>query len=112
VPVRPVFRCDFCDAQPDEETQRSLVAQMLDLRHGEYVDAEPGRWLKWTGRGLLGPTRYSCGAHRGDLKAVLREQYGTVGPQVWAMGPHPWSGPAGTERARRLLRTGRGGFAR
>jgi hypothetical protein len=33
-------------------------------------------------------------------------------PQAWAIGPHPWTGVAGTDRARRLLRTGRGGFAR
>ncbi len=112
MPVKPVFRCEVCAAEPDAATQLSLVAQILDLRHGEYVDAEPGRWLTWHGRGLYGPVRYACGAHRGDLKAALREAYGTVGPHTWAMGPHPWTGPAGTDRARRLLRAGRGGFAR
>ncbi len=112
MPVKPVFRCEICGTHPDAATQRSLEAQILDLRHGEYVDAEPGRWLTWHGRGLFGPIRHACGAHRGDLKALLREQYGTMGPQAWAMGPHPWTGPAGTDRARALLRTGRGGFAR
>ena len=33
------------------------MRQLLDLRHGEYVDAEPGRWLTWHGRGIYGPTR-------------------------------------------------------
>ena len=45
---------------------------MLDLRHGEYVDAEPERWLIWHGRGIYGPTRYACGNHRGELKALIR----------------------------------------
>ena len=111
MPVRVVFRCDFCSAVPDPETRASLERQLLDLRSGEYVDAEPGRWLTWHGRGIYGPTRYACGEHRGELKAVLREHYGTVGDRVWAMGPHPWAGRRGTARARRLARGG-GGFAR
>ena len=78
--------------------------QLLDLRHGEYVDVEPGRWLIWHGRGIYGPTRYACGAHRGELKALVREEYGTVGPRPWAKGPHPWAGRRGTDRARRLAR--------
>ncbi len=112
MPVKPVFRCDVCGTVPDPLTQLSLEEQMLDVRYGEYVDAEPGRWLTWHGRGLFGPHRYACGAHRGDLKAQLRDAYGTMGPNAWRMGPHPWTGKAGTDRARRLLRTGRGGFAR
>jgi hypothetical protein len=112
MPVKPVFRCEVCGAHPDPRTQRSLEAQILDLRYGEYVDAAPGNWLTWHGRGLFGPIRRACGAHRGDLKAHLREVYGTMGSQPWAIGPHPWTGVAGTDHARRLLRTGRGGFAR
>lgn len=111
VPVRVVFRCQFCDAAPDRDTQLSLQQQMLDLRHGEYVDAEPGRWLTWHGRGLYGPARYACGDHRGELKAWVRETYGTLGWHPWAMGPHPWRGRRGTARARALIRSGisRGG---
>ena len=86
------------------ETYAQLVRQLLDLRHGEYVDVEPGRWLIWHGRGIYGPTRYACGAHRGELKALVREEYGTVGPRPWAKGPHPWAGRRGTDRARRLAR--------
>jgi hypothetical protein len=104
VPVAVIFECDICGARPDAETQRSLERQLLDLRHGEYVDAEPGRWLTWHGRGLYGHTRYACGEHRGELKAELREQYGTVGPRPWDKGPHPWAGRRGTDRARRLAR--------
>ena len=52
MPVRVVFRCDVCGAQPDPETRRSLERQILDLCHGEYVDAPPGNWLTWHGRGL------------------------------------------------------------
>jgi hypothetical protein len=104
MPVTPVFRCDICGARPDAETHHWLRRQMLDLRFGEYVDAEPGNWLTWHGRGIYGAVRYACGQHRGELKADLRETYGTVGPHPWAKGPHPWAGRRGTDRARRLAR--------
>ena len=67
---------------------------MLDLRFGEYVDADPGNWLTWHGRGIYGRTRYACGEHRGDLKADLRETYGTVG------SPYGNHGGAGSEMDR------------
>ena len=73
---------------------------MLDLRFGEYVDADPGRWLTWHGRGIYGRTRYACGSHRGELKAELREEYGTIGPtrgrRARTRGP---AAAAPTERA-------------
>ena len=105
MPVAVVFRCEICGRRPGPETQAALERQLLDLRHGEYVDAEPGRWLTWHGRGIYGPTRRACGAHRGELKALVREEYGTVGPRPWDKGPHPWAGRRGTDRARRLART-------
>lgn len=108
--VAIVFTCEFCRTRPDRETQIALVDQMLDMRHGEYVDAEPGRWLSWHGRGLYGPNRYACGDHRGELKALLREHYGTLGWHPWAMGPHPWAGRRGSARARRLARAGGSSF--
>lgn len=40
VSVSVVFRCDHCGATPDPETRARLEAQLLDLRHGPYVDAE------------------------------------------------------------------------
>ena len=104
MPVSVVYRCDVCGCAPDPETYAQLVRQLLDLRHGEYVDVEPGRWLIWHGRGIYGPTRYACGDHRGELKALVRDEYGTVGPRPWAKGPHPWAGRRGTDRARRLAR--------
>ena len=104
MPVRVIFRCETCGCSPDPETHADLLRQLLDLRHGEYVDAEPGRWLTWHGRGIYGPTRYACGRHRGELKAFVREEYGTVGPRPWDKGPHPWAGRRGTDRARRLAR--------
>ena len=104
MPVSVVFRCEICGARPDPGTQVALERQLLDLRHGEYVDADPGRWLTWHGRGIYGPTRYACGEHRGELKAVVREQYGTLGWHPWAIGPHPWAGRRGTDRARQLVR--------
>ena len=110
MPVVVVFRCEFCGCAPGEATQADLRRQMLDLRHGEYVDAGPERWLVWHGRGIYGPTRYACGTHRGELKATLREQYGTLGWHPWAKGPHPWRGRRGTDRARALRRRTRSAF--
>jgi hypothetical protein len=110
MPVLVVFRCEFCGRAPGQETHADLRRQMLDLRHGEYVDAGPERWLVWHGRGIYGPTRYACGSHRGELKATLREQYGTLGWHPWAKGPHPWRGRRGSDRARSLRRTMRGAF--
>ena len=79
MPVKVVFECEVCAGRPGAETQAGLERQLLDLRHGEYVDVEPERWLVWHGRGIYGPTRYACGNHRGELKAMLREEYGNPG---------------------------------
>ena len=100
-----VYRCDVCGCAPDPETYAQLVRQLLDLRHGEYVDAEPGGWLTWHGRWIYGRHRYACGAHRGELKAQVRHDYGSLGWHPWARGPHPWAGRRGTDRARRIQRT-------
>ena len=70
MPVAVVFRCEVCGCRPGPDTQASLERQLLDLRHGEYVDAEPERWLVWHGRGIYGRTLYACGEHRGELKAI------------------------------------------
>ena len=79
---------------------------MLDLRFGEYVDADPGRWLTWHGRGIYGRTRYACGEHRGELKAELREAYGTIGPPPVGEGPAPVGrAAAAPTAARRLARS-------
>jgi hypothetical protein len=104
MPVTVVFRCEICGSRPHRETQLALEQQLLDLRHGEYVDAGPEHWLSWHGRGMYGPTRYACGEHRGELKAELREHYGMLGWHPWAMGPHPWARRRGTDRARRFSR--------
>ena len=105
MPVSVVFKCEVCGARPDPDTQVSLERQLLDLRHGEYVDAEPGCWLTWHGRGMYGPQRYACGEHRGELKAAVREHYGTLGWHPWAVGPHPWAGRRGPDPSRRFART-------
>jgi hypothetical protein len=86
MPVRVRFRCQFCDAAPDRETQRRLERGLRELVFGEYLDT--GSWLVWHGRGPLGPTRYACHEHRGDLVAYLREHYGTVAPHPWKMPPY------------------------
>jgi hypothetical protein len=100
MPVRMIFRCQFCDAMPDPETHASLVRQLHELVFGEYLDALPGRWLVWHGQGPLGPRRYACPDHRGELTAYLRVHYGSVGWQPWKMPPYPSSlRSADTERA-------------
>jgi hypothetical protein len=88
MPTRAVFRCQFCDAVPDHGTQRSLQGQVTERMFGEYLDAFPGRWLVWNGGGPLGPRRYACRKHRGDLVAYLRYHYATVAAQVWKMPPY------------------------
>ena len=98
-----IFRCQFCAAVPDPETQQSLERQLRELVCGEYLDALPGRWLVWHGRGPFGPTRYACAEHRGDLTAYLREHYGTLGWQPWKMPPYPITRRSrDTDRALRL----------
>lgn len=89
MPARMIFRCQFCRAVPDPLTQMSLEGQLQELAVGEYMDAMPGRWLVWHSRGALGPTRYACDQHRGELTADLREHYGAIGPQVWKKPPYP-----------------------
>ena len=89
MPVKLVFRCQFCDAVPDAETQRSLRGQVREMLFGEYLDMLPGRWLVWHGHGPLGPTRYACAEHRGELTAYLREHYGCVAPHPWKRPPYP-----------------------
>jgi hypothetical protein len=91
MPSRFVFRCEFCDTEPDEATQRSLTGQLADLRSGEYVNAPPGGWLVWHGRGIYGPTRYACADHRVALRNLVRKHYGTIGwhPHARVLGNLP-----------------------
>lgn len=100
VPVRVRFRCQFCSAEPDPDTQRSLERGLRELVFGEYLDVPPGRWLVWHGRGPLGPTRYACERHRGDLVADVREHYGTIASHPWKMPPYATTARSSdTERA-------------
>jgi hypothetical protein len=100
MPVRMVFRCQFCSDGPDPETQRSLERGLREMLFGEYLDMLPGRWLVWHGHGPLGPNRYACGAHRGELVAYVREHYGTLASHPWKMPPYPTSlRSSSTERA-------------
>ena len=89
MPVRFIFRCQFCQAQPDPLTQLSLQEAMRQFVWGAYQNALPGRWLVWHGRGLYGPARYACPEHRADLVAYLREHYGTIGFHPWKRPPYP-----------------------
>jgi hypothetical protein len=108
--VRVVFRCHFCDAEPDAGTHESLMRQLQLLLHGTYVEAAPGHWLVWHGRGVYGRNMYACSEHRETLKRYLRKHYG--GWHVWAEGPHPagWhfrEEAERTRRRRRMYATGR-----
>ena len=106
MPVRPVFVCEFCGARPDPETFYWLRRQMLDLRFGEYVDADPGQLADLArARHLRLAPATPAATTAGELKADLRETYGTIGRHPWAKGPHPWAGRRGTDRARRLARS-------
>lgn len=104
MPVWLVFRCEVCGDQPDALTQASLERQLMHQRFGEYVDAGPGGWLVWHGRGIYGRTMYACANHRGELKAFVRHHYGTVGPHPWSMRTYPSLSPDDAARARRRAR--------
>lgn len=121
MPTRLVFPCQLCDEQPDEATLRSLTAQLQELRFGEWVDASPGGWLVWHGRGPYGPTRYACREHRVDLRDFVRKHYGTIGwhPHARVLGDvpdevsrelaaPPAEGRRATARQRWLVRSGAG----
>ena len=98
--VNLIFRCDICGAQPERRTQTALERSLRELGFGEYLHIPVGRWLVWLGGGPLGPRRYACSAHRGELTADLREHYGTIAPHPWKMPPYPTSRrSADTERA-------------
>ncbi len=87
MPSRLIFRCQFCDAVPDDETHASLSAQLRAQLFGEYLDAMPGGWLTFTGNGICGPARYACFEHRDDLTTYVRKHYGTVAWQTKKTGP-------------------------
>jgi hypothetical protein len=104
MPSRLVFKCEFCESRPDQLTQASLERQLLHFRFGEYVDAGPGHWLVWHGRGIYGRTQYACGEHRGELKAFVRRHYGTIGPHPWSMRTYPSLSAEDAVAARRRAR--------
>jgi len=91
MPMRFIFRCQFCAECPDPLTQMALESAMRQFTWGAYQDALPGKWLVWHGRGLYGPARYACADHRGDLVAFLRKHYGTLGFHPWKRPPYPSS---------------------
>jgi hypothetical protein len=95
MPVRVIFRCEHCDAQPDTDTQRALEGQLRDRTFGEFRDAQPGGWLVWTGGGPLGAKRYACDEHRAELVAGLRRLFGARRCGVNADEPYPALWPQG-----------------
>ena len=108
MPVTVVFTCEICGARPDAETQVALERQLLDLRHGEYVDAEPGRWLTWHGRGMSGRNGTRAAPTAARLKALVREHYGTLRVAPVGDRTSPVGRPARpTERARSFARCAR-----
>jgi hypothetical protein len=110
--VKVVFRCQYCERLPDPLTQRCMETQLQEFLFGQYLDAAPERWLIWQGRGIFGPVRYACPEHRGELKAYLREHYGTLGWHPWAIGPHPLyaTGPGAATATQRHRASGSSTF--
>jgi hypothetical protein len=94
MPIAVVFRCEICGRRPGPETQLALERQLLDLRHGEYVDAEPERWLSWHGRGIYGPTRYACGGAPRRAEGVVARAVRHTRMAPVGQGPAPVGGQA------------------
>ena len=93
--VRVLFGCEYCDARPDADTQRTLQGQLRDRSCGAYYDAQPGGWLIWTAGGALGRRRYACHAHRVELTDDLQRHYRALHPGVVAGGPYAQLWPDG-----------------
>ncbi len=102
------FACEFCRARPDEETQRSLTRTLRCADGPPLLDALPGRWLVWRGGGALGPRRYACARHRGDLTGYLRLHYAGINACVWQRPPHPQVWPDGARRPPAQVRPAEG----
>ena len=98
VPIRLVFRCDYCGAQPDPDTHRALEGRLLDRRFGAYLDAQPGQLADLQRRRAPGRRRYACVAHRTDLTADLQAHYGAMCRLVHDEGPYPALWPNGFSR--------------
>lgn len=102
MPYRLIFRCHVCDNEPDALTQVSLERQLLHYRFGEYVDAGPGNWLVWHGRGPYGQTLYACGEHRAELRSYLLKHH--AGPHTKSTRTYPSLPPEDYAMARRRAR--------
>jgi|tagenome__1003787_1003787.scaffolds.fasta_scaffold20730420_2 hypothetical protein len=91
MPVRLIFRCEFCKKLPGDATRRSLEGQLLELEWGQFTDALPEGWLIWAGKGPYGQTRYACAEHRIELRDFIRRHYGTLGwhPHARVLGDVP-----------------------
>jgi hypothetical protein len=89
--VRLIFRCEFCQALPSDQTRQSLEGQLLELEWGQFTDALPDGWLVWAGKGPYGQTRYACAAHRIALRDFVRKHYGSLGwhPHARVLGDVP-----------------------
>ena len=96
MPIRLVFRCDYCDARPDPDTQRTLEGQLLDRQLRRVSGCAAGDWLIFNAGGPLGGRRYACIAHRTHLTADLDAHYGAMCPLVRDAGPYPSLGPTGS----------------
>ncbi len=102
MPCRLIFRCRFCDSQPDQLTQISIERQLLHFRFGEWVDCGPSGWLIWHGRGPYGPTQYACQNHRPELRSYVIKHYD--GPHARSRKIYPSLPPPDLDIARRRAR--------
>ncbi len=82
------YRCEYCDAAPDQATEEGITFSLAHPVFGEFRDCSPARWLLFYGGGPYGRWKLSCPEHRGDLVVYLRQHLGTVGWHVWTMGPY------------------------
>ena len=110
MPIRVLFKCEFCDARPDDETQRALEAQLQELLFGTYLDADPGAGSSGTGADCMGGPATPAGttganSRRPDPRALRHDR-----PPPLGDGPAPGQGlPAGPPEGPQAPRARLGG---
>lgn len=72
---------------PSPVPRRSAPWSAASASSSSASTSRPGGGSSGTAA-ALGPIRYACGEHRGDLVAFVREHFGTIARHPWKMPPY------------------------